>query len=205
MRSRTPWVFVLVAVCVATGFLVVHAFPSQPQKPVEPRPIAAQDTVFIEEMTWMEVRDALKEKKTTVIIPTGGVEENGPYVVTGKHNYILRATTDAIARKLGDALVAPSSRSFPRGQLIRQPDTWSTPAQSVSRKTRSDDCSGTFRPVSAPTGSAKSCLLGDSGGNQKGDEGGCDGVEQEVGGWQDESALHPRILRPRGRSIRLVC
>src|SRR5688572_27868976 len=36
-----------------------------------PRPIAAFDSVWIEEMTWMEVRDALKGGKTTAIIPAG--------------------------------------------------------------------------------------------------------------------------------------
>ena len=57
-----------------------------------PRPIAALDSVLVEELTWMEVRDALKAGKTTVIVPTGGVEQNGPYLATGKHNYVLRAT-----------------------------------------------------------------------------------------------------------------
>ena len=38
---------------------------------------------------------------------TGGVEQNGPYLVAGKHNLILKATTEAIARKLGTTLVAP--------------------------------------------------------------------------------------------------
>ena len=46
----------------------------------------------------MEVRDALKGGKATVIIPTGGVEQNGPYLATGKHNYVLRATAEAIAQ-----------------------------------------------------------------------------------------------------------
>ncbi len=63
------------------------------QSEAAPRPL-----VFSEEMTWEEVRDALKAGKTTVIIPTGGVEQNGPYVVTGKHNYIVRATAEAIAQ-----------------------------------------------------------------------------------------------------------
>src|ERR1019366_7463166 len=75
-------------------------------RPDAKRPIEPLDSVFIEELTWMEVRDALKAGKTTVIIPTGGVEQNGPYLATGKHNYVLRATTEAIARKLGNALVA---------------------------------------------------------------------------------------------------
>ena len=50
-----------------------------------PRPIAALDNVWIEELTMMEVRDALAEGKTTALILTGGIEENGPYLTTGKH------------------------------------------------------------------------------------------------------------------------
>lgn len=88
--------------------------------PNMPRPIDARDSVFIEELTWLEVRDAIRAGKTTVIIATGGVEMNGPYLATGKHNYILRATSEAIARKLGNALV--------------------TPAPSPSRKTPSSGC-----------------------------------------------------------------
>lgn len=72
-----------------------------------PRPIEALDTVWIEEMTWMEVRDAIKAGKSIAIIGTGGLEQNGPYSPTGKHNYVLRATTEAIARRLGNALLAP--------------------------------------------------------------------------------------------------
>jgi hypothetical protein len=45
-----------------------------------PRPIAALDSVFLEELTWMEVRDAIHAGKTTVIIGTEGIEPNGPYV-----------------------------------------------------------------------------------------------------------------------------
>ncbi len=33
----------------------------------------------------MEVRDAIAAGKTTVIIPTGGTEQNGPHMVLGKH------------------------------------------------------------------------------------------------------------------------
>ena len=55
-----------------------------------PNPLPAPDTVWLEEMTWMDVRDALKAGKTTVIIPTGGIEPNGPWLALGKHNYVLR-------------------------------------------------------------------------------------------------------------------
>ncbi len=82
-----------------------------------PRPIDVYNTVFIEEMTWLEVRDALRGGITTAIIASGGIEQNGPYLATGKHDYILRATTEAIARKLGDALVAPIIPFVPEGNI----------------------------------------------------------------------------------------
>ena len=82
-----------------------------------PRPIDATDTVFIEEMTWMEVRDAIAAGHTTVIVATGGIEQNGPYVASGKHNFVLEATTDAIARELGNALVAPIIKLVPEGDI----------------------------------------------------------------------------------------
>jgi creatinine amidohydrolase len=82
------------------------------------RPIAAgSNTLFIEEMTWMEVRDALADGMTTVIVATGGVEQNGPYVASGKHNFVLAATTEAIARELGNALVAPIVKFVPEGGI----------------------------------------------------------------------------------------
>jgi creatinine amidohydrolase len=82
-------------------------------------PAAAQvpDTVFIEELTWTEVRDAIKSGKTTVILPTGGTEQNGPHMVLGKHNFIIKYTSEQIARKLGNALVAPVVTYVPEGNL----------------------------------------------------------------------------------------
>src|SRR5687768_5098200 len=71
------------------------------------RPIEALDSVWIEEQTWMETRDAIRASKTIAIIGSGGNEQNGPYAPNGKHNYVLRTTCEAIARKLGNALCAP--------------------------------------------------------------------------------------------------
>jgi hypothetical protein len=71
------------------------------------RPIDMLDSLWIEELSWMEVRDHLKAGKTTALIGAGGVEKNGPYTATGKHNYTLKTTLEAIARKLPNALVAP--------------------------------------------------------------------------------------------------
>jgi creatinine amidohydrolase len=75
--------------------------------PDAPRPIDALDSVWIEELTWMETRDAIRAGKTTAIVGSGGNEQNGPYAPNGKHNYVLRVTCDAIARTLGNALCAP--------------------------------------------------------------------------------------------------
>jgi creatinine amidohydrolase/Fe(II)-dependent formamide hydrolase-like protein len=114
-------------ICACFAIVVVNAYAhvvvtrSAPgigsPDPDSPRRIGAHDTVFIEEMTWMEVRDAMKAGKDTVIIPTGGVEQCGPYLAMGKHNFVLRATTDAIARKLGNALVAPIIPFVPEGDI----------------------------------------------------------------------------------------
>src|SRR5205085_10162159 len=104
----------IVVLFFAAGLPAVAPSPESPD-PNTSTPIAAVDTVFTEEMTWMEIRDALKAGKTTIIVATGGVEQNGPYLSTGKHNVILRATTEAIARKLGSALVAPIVPFVPEG------------------------------------------------------------------------------------------
>jgi creatinine amidohydrolase len=85
--------------------------------PDTPNPLPKADTVWLEEMTWMDVRDAMKAGKTTVIISTGGIEPNGPWLALGKHNYVLRANCDAIARKLGDAICAPIVPFVPEGNL----------------------------------------------------------------------------------------
>jgi len=136
--------------------------------PDSPNPIHALDSVFIEELTWMEIRDALKAGKTTILIPTGGVEQNGPYLATGKHNYILRATTAAIARKLGNALVAPIVAFVPEGDLdpptehMKYPGTISL-TEDTYQRLLTEICS-CFRAH----GFEHVVLIGDSGGNQAG-------------------------------------
>ena len=78
---------------------------------------AAPDTVFLEDLTWTEVRDALKAGKTTIILATGGTEQNGPHMALGKHNVVVRHTAERIARRLGNALVAPVMAYVPEGRL----------------------------------------------------------------------------------------
>lgn len=80
-------------------------------------PSAAQDSVFLEDLTSPEVRDAIQAGKTTAIIPTGGTEQNGPHMVLGKHNFIVKFTAGEIARRLGTALVAPVLPYVPEGNI----------------------------------------------------------------------------------------
>jgi creatinine amidohydrolase/Fe(II)-dependent formamide hydrolase-like protein len=151
------------------GFSQAHAQAASPD-PDAPRPIDGLDSVFIEELTWMEVRDAILAGKTTAIIATGGVEQNGPYLATGKHNVILRATSEAIARKLGNALVAPIVPFVPEGEIdppgghMRYPGTISV-GQETFRALLTDIA----RSLKAH-GFRHLILFGDSGGNQDGME-----------------------------------
>jgi creatinine amidohydrolase len=91
------------------------------------------DTVFLERLTWTEVLDAMAAGKTTIIIPTGGTEQNGPHMAIGKHNVRVAANAEAIARRLGNALVAPVVAYTPEGSIdppaghMRFPGTISIP------------------------------------------------------------------------------
>src|SRR3954451_11817870 len=104
------------ALCASALFAAPLPDPTAPD-PNSLRPIEAVDSVFIEDLTWMEVRDAIRGGKETVIVATGGIEQNGPYLVAGKHNVVLRGTAEAIARKLGNTLVAPIIGFVPEGDL----------------------------------------------------------------------------------------
>ena len=145
------------------------------------RPIDMLDTVWTEEMTWMEVRDSIAAGKTTAIIGTGGVEKNGPYTSTGKHNYVLETTTEAIARKLGNALIAPLVRLEPGnpdnpnivpGSVYLTQETYRAVLTDMTRSLKS-------------MGFTNIMMVGDSGGNQRGMEQVADELNRE---WKGEPA-----------------
>ena len=135
-----------------------------------PNPLPPADTVWLEEMTWMEVRDALAAGTTTAIVPTGGIEPNGPWLVTGKHNYVLRANCDAIARKLGNAVCAPVIELVPEGQIepasghMRSPGTLSLRQETFEAMLT--DVAHSLKMH----GFTDIVFIGDSGGNQRGQD-----------------------------------
>jgi len=107
--------------------------------PNMPRPIEAYDSVFLEELTWTEVRDAIRGGKTTIILPTGGTEQNGPHMALGKHNVRVKILSERIARALGTALVAPVVAYVPEGAInpptghMRFPGTITTPEDAFEK------------------------------------------------------------------------
>lgn len=78
---------------------------------------AAPDSVFIEDLTSPELRDALKTGVTTVLVPVGGTEQSGPHLVLGKHNARVRLLAERVARTLGHTLVAPVLAYVPEGSI----------------------------------------------------------------------------------------
>ncbi len=131
-------------------------------------PLPATNSVWLEEMTWIDVRDALKAGKTNIIISTGGIEPNGPWLVIGKHNYVLHANCEAIARKMGNALCAPIIKLVPEGGIEPKTGHMVSPGTMTMREE-------TFRAVLTDAaeslqahGFKNVIFIGDSGGNQNG-------------------------------------
>ncbi len=127
------------------------------------------DTVFFEDLTFDEIRDLIRGGARNVIVATGGTEDNGPHMIIGKHNYVLKYTTDKIARTLGNTLVAPIIAYVPEG-------AWE-PAAGHMLKPGSislPDDKGFTDLLEAAANSMKASgfknviFLGDSGGNQNG-------------------------------------
>jgi creatinine amidohydrolase len=171
---------VAIALCMLSTSLSAQAPDARPQRPPmtpeqqaeaakrreaemnAPRPIAALDSVWTEELTWMEVRDAIKAGKTTGLILTGGVESNGPHLATGKHNFILKVMGDAIARKLGNALVAPILTLEPGRPDADRVAPGSVFLSQATYRAVLTDMASSLRGMGFTT----VILMGDSGGNQ---------------------------------------
>lgn len=81
-------------------------------------PPAVPATVYIENLTWPEVREAIAAGRTSAIIYTGSTEQNGPHLAIGKHNFVAHYVAGRIAQALGDALVYPTLPFAPTGDPV---------------------------------------------------------------------------------------
>jgi creatinine amidohydrolase len=139
----------------------------------------APDSVFLEELTWTELRDLVASGKTTILVPIGGTEQNGPHMALGKHNRRVQVLSEKIARALGNALVAPVIAYVPEGQVsprtehMRFPGTITVPEDTFEKvleyAARSFKLAG-FRDV---------VFLGDHGGYQRGERAVADRLDRE--------------------------
>ena len=127
-------------------------------------------SIFLEDLTWVEVRDAIAAGRTSVIVPTGGTEQNGPHMVLGKHNYLVAHKAGRIARQLENALVAPVIAYVPEGDItpptshMRFAGTISIPPDVFARVLEF-----TARSL-RQHGFLDIIFIGDSGGNQDGQQ-----------------------------------
>ena len=158
--------------------------------------VSAPDTVFIDELTWEETRDALKAGKTTAIIPTGGTEKNGYHMVLGKHNFIVTHSANLMARRLKNALVAPTIQYVPEGNPDRAgPGVISLPSpaydQLLDAAARSLKAHG-FKDI---------IFIGDSGGNQAGMRAVADALNKEWAGSDVQGVRAHRLLRTGPRPL----
>ena len=127
---------------------------------------AAPSGVALEELTWTEVRDAVKAGTTTIIVPVGGTEQSGPQMALGKHNARARVLAGRIATALGDTLVAPVVAYVPEGSIsppsghMRYPGTISI--SEAAFKGMLEGAARSFRQA----GFLHVVLIGDHGGYQ---------------------------------------
>jgi creatinine amidohydrolase len=160
-RRSTLLVAAAFAMCIAANFVFgVRASPG------EPLTAELSKTIELKDLTWVEVRIALRAGYDTVLVPTGGIEQNGPHMILGKHDYIVQWAANRIALATGRALVAPVVSYVPEGDYepatghMRFPGTLGVP-ESVFASV----IEGIARSLKAH-GFKFICFMGDHGGSQ---------------------------------------
>ena len=186
--TRLVPVFVL----LAAGLLAAVPDPVTPD-PNSPRPIDAVDSVFIEDLTWMEIRDAHEGRQDTVIVATGG--SRAERALPGDR----QAQRHSQGHDRGDR---PQARQRPRRAdrpfRARRRHRPAVVAHEVSRhdqpapRRRIALCSPTSARASRRTASNDIVLIGDSGGNQDGLKAVADELERRVGDGIAEGCITSR-------------
>lgn len=184
MRITLPLVGLLVIACAPEA-----EEPTPATASAAPSAQSTEGTVFIEEMTWTEIREAIDGGTTTVILPTAGTEQNGPHMVMGKHKYIVEEASRRIANELGNALVAPVVTYVPEGDVdppsghMRMAGTVTLPNEHFMSLV--EWAARSFRAH----GFTDIVFIGDSGGNQRGMEAVATALNEEWGG-DDPTRVH---------------
>jgi creatinine amidohydrolase len=102
-------------------------------------PAQTSDNIFLEDLTWTELKNQIQSGRNLIIIPIGGTEQNGPAIALGKHNARVKLLALRIARTLDNALIAPVIAYVPEGNIspptthMRFPGTITIPADTFER------------------------------------------------------------------------
>ena len=159
----------VVVITAAVGLAATSATLQTPSPQEAPRPIEAGTSLWTEELTWMEVRDAVRAGNTTILIGTGGVEQNGPYLAGGKHNFVLATVMPEIAKAIGKTLIAPIVKFVPEGAIEPTPRGHMSYPGTISLEAATFEALLTDICRSYKAHGFKDIILiGDSGGNQNG-------------------------------------
>lgn len=136
-------------------------------------PTAAQSapstSVFLEDLTWTELRDRVASGDTTILVPIGGTEQSGPAVALGKHNTRVRVLAEQIATSLGHTLIAPVIAYVPEGSVSPPSGHMKFPGTlTIDDRTFIDLLASTGRSLKA-AGFTTIVFIGDHGGYQSGE------------------------------------
>lgn len=86
-----------------------------------------RDTVWLEEMSWPEIEQALETGTTTVIVTAGSIEQHGPHLTLITDALLSEVFAERLARRIGNALVAPVIRPGCSDHHMAFPGTISFP------------------------------------------------------------------------------
>jgi creatinine amidohydrolase/Fe(II)-dependent formamide hydrolase-like protein/sterol desaturase/sphingolipid hydroxylase (fatty acid hydroxylase superfamily) len=146
--------------------LLLLPTPRADAAPASSMSTSSADSVWLEDLTWPELSQRIKAGDTTVLVPIGGTEQNGPAMAFGKHNALVHYAAEQIARRAGHTLVAPVLPLAPEGDFIKHDGNLAWPGtlnlrQSTLSAVLEDEVSSL-----ALAGFTVIALLGDHGGSQ---------------------------------------
>ena len=151
----------------------------------------AEHSVFLEDLTSFELRAAVAHGSTTVLVPIGGTEQNGPHMALGKHNLRAKVLAGQIAQRLGNAIVAPVLAYVPEGSIF-------PPAAHMRFSGTISISDATFEAILESTarsfkqhGFHDVVFLGDHGGYQKSEQRAADKINTE---WAADSRFRALAL-----------
>jgi creatinine amidohydrolase/Fe(II)-dependent formamide hydrolase-like protein len=133
------------------------------------RPLTAplSPKIQIADLTWVEVRTAIEQGFTTALVPSGGLEQNGPHMVIGKHDHIVSWAAQRIAGKLGQTLITPVVSYVPQGAYDPPTDNMRFPGTlGVTEESFAGTLEGIARSLKA-AGFKTICFIADHGGSLK--------------------------------------